>query len=188
MVARTTRGSGAMNRATAATGMNEGSSRSHSVFTVTGINSRNQRIHYSDFANTHCNANDLSFPPFFVPLPFFPPIFSLPRSLLPPFLFCFLLYSFPFPSFSLPLTLLRTSLLLFFVPYSFSSSSVNQKDTRSGVIKSGKLVLVDLAGSEMVGSNTHSDRYIRTHMQTDTYTHTHTHSTCIHTHLKTHTL
>jgi kinesin family protein 5 len=54
--------SGALNRATAATGMNEGSSRSHSVFTVT----------------------------------------------------------------------------------------VNQKDTRNGVIKSGKLVLVDLAGSEMV--------------------------------------
>ena len=53
---------GALNRATAATGMNEGSSRSHSVFTLT----------------------------------------------------------------------------------------VNQKDTRNGVIKSGKLVLVDLAGSEMV--------------------------------------
>jgi kinesin family protein 5 len=53
---------GALNRATAATGMNEGSSRSHSVFTLT----------------------------------------------------------------------------------------VNQKDTRSGVMKSGKLVLVDLAGSEMV--------------------------------------
>lgn len=28
-------GNGAMNRATAATGMNEGSSRSHSVFTIT---------------------------------------------------------------------------------------------------------------------------------------------------------
>ena len=53
---------GALNRATAATGMNEGSSRSHSVFTLT----------------------------------------------------------------------------------------VNQKDTRNGVVKSGKLVLVDLAGSEMV--------------------------------------
>jgi hypothetical protein len=170
MVARTTRCSGAMNRATAATGMNEGSSRSHSVFTVTGINTRNQKIHYSDFANTHCNANDLSFPsflpPFFVPLPHFSSSLSSSLSLL------------LFPLFiSLP----------FFLPTSFSSSSVNQKDTRSGVIKSGKLVLVDLAGSEMVGSNTHSDRYIRTHMQTDTYTHTHTHSTCIHTHLKTHT-
>jgi hypothetical protein len=33
--------------------------------------------------------------------------------------------------------------ILFFI-------SVNQKDTRSGIVKSGKLVLVDLAGSEMV--------------------------------------
>jgi hypothetical protein len=45
-VSHTTRCAGAMNRATAATGMNEGSSRSHSVFTVTG-NAPNQRINYS---------------------------------------------------------------------------------------------------------------------------------------------
>jgi hypothetical protein len=119
MIARTKRCSGAMNRATAATGMNEGSSRSHSVFTVTGINTRNQRIHYSDFANRHSNANALSFPPFFPPffvsLPLFPPIFSLPRSLLPPFLSFFLLYSFPFPCFSLLPTFFPTSLLLFFL-------------------------------------------------------------------------
>ena len=30
---------------------------------------------------------------------------------------------------------------------------MNQKDTRSGIVKSGKLVLVDLAGSEMVNTD-----------------------------------
>ena len=43
------------------------------------------------------------------------------------------------------------SILFYSFIFNFSSFiSVKQKDTRSGIIKSGKLVLVDLAGSEMV--------------------------------------
>ena len=107
---------GAMNRATAATGMNEGSSRSHSVFTVTG------KLSYfmSSFIRISSTRDII--------------ILSI----------TVILYSF-----ILPITLIEhlsnQSTTTFLIP-------VNQKDTRSGIVKSGKLVLVDLAGSEMVNT------------------------------------
>lgn len=139
---------GAMNRATAATGMNEGSSRSHSVFTVTGKSIIVIFIiHYLFFQifcftfsemiqkivwNYHlCNPKSI--------LLLF--IFTSPHSTL----FLILIFLTIYIVFDTS-QLLISSLILFFN----SLQLVNQKDTRSGIVKSGKLVLVDLAGSEMV--------------------------------------
>ena len=69
-----------------------------------------------------------------------------------PYFWSSLLYScLPSSSFlpSIPHSILRFFLII--LPFtSHPCPAVNQKDTRSGIIKSGKLVLVDLAGSEMV--------------------------------------
>ena len=72
---------------------------------------------------------------------------SLPPALnqfLPPYLS--LSHTFCLSASTLPPSLP----LLLFLWLPFVAITVNQKDTRSSIIKSGKLVLVDLAGSEMV--------------------------------------